>query len=75
MSLSTWALNTDKTVAVSRGGVYWMPIDENTPRNVKVLAIARHQAGIGQPATIHTHEIPLCNRRVSPLSLLSCVEA
>ena len=55
MSLSTWALNTDKTVAVSRGGVYWMPIDENTPRNVKVFAIARHQAGIGQPATIRTH--------------------
>ena len=34
----THRINTDKTAAVSNS-VYWLPIDDDTPRNVKILAI------------------------------------
>ncbi len=44
----------DNAVAVSTS-VYWLPIDENTPRNVKVLAIAREASGVAQQAQIPVH--------------------
>ncbi len=40
----------DNTVAVSTS-VYWLPIDDDTPRNVKVLAIRKNQ-GIAQITTL-----------------------
>ena len=45
----------DNTVAVSTS-VFWLPIDEDTPRNVKVLAISRDKSGIAQQAEIRTNE-------------------
>lgn len=56
MTLDAWKLNTAQTVAVSDAGVYWQPIDANTPRNVKVQAINRHGSGIAQYAEIRTDE-------------------
>ncbi len=55
----------DNTVAVSTS-VYWMPIDDDTPRNVKVLAISRELSGIAIQAEIrndnwwftHWHPLP-----------------
>jgi len=44
----------DNIVAVSVD-TYWMPIDEHTPRNVKVLAISKAQ-GIAQFAEIRNNE-------------------
>jgi hypothetical protein len=65
MSLDKWRLNSEKSVAVSTVA-YWLPIDENTPRNVKVLAINREQPGIAIQAEIrndnqwfsHGHPLP-----------------
>lgn len=51
----THHINRDGKVAVS-GDVYWLPIDASTPRNVKVLAIARESSGCLSVAEIHTHE-------------------
>ena len=45
----------DNEVAVSTT-VYWMPIDENTPRNVKVLAISRERCGVTQIAEVRNNE-------------------
>lgn len=58
-------LNADKTAAVSTD-VFWLPIDEHTPRNVKVFAIARSGAGIAQTTELrqdetwytHWHPVP-----------------
>ena len=49
-------LTHDGRVAVA-GDVYWLPIDANTPRNVKVLAISREKSGVLAVAEIHTVEI------------------
>jgi hypothetical protein len=38
-------VNETSKVAVSLN-TFWLPIDGNTPRNVKVLAIARRQSGV-----------------------------
>lgn len=46
----THKINTDAKVAVSTS-VYWLPIDADTPRNVKVLAINSH-CGIAQITTL-----------------------
>lgn len=56
MSLSAWRINAAQTVAVSDAGVYWQPIDADTPRNVKVQAINRRNSGIAQYAEIRTDE-------------------
>lgn len=54
----------DNEVAVSRE-IYWLPIDADTPRSVKVLAINKDQGGIAQFAELHhretwyTHWFPL----------------
>lgn len=45
----------DNAVAVSTL-VYWLPIDANTPRNVRVLAISREKSGIAQQAEIRDNE-------------------
>ncbi len=45
----------DNEVAVSRE-IFWLPIDENTPRSVKVLAINRAKCGIAQFAELHHSE-------------------
>lgn len=45
----------DNTVAVSTS-VYWLPIDGDTPRNVKVLAINKDDSGIAQQSFIKTDE-------------------
>lgn len=55
MSLEKWAINSTRTAVVSRD-VYWMPIDESTPRNVKVLAINRYECGVAQIAEIRNKE-------------------
>ncbi len=55
----------DNVVAVSTS-VYWIPIDDTTPRNVKVLAINQHQSGVAIQAEIrndddwfsHWHPLP-----------------
>lgn len=55
----------DNEVAVSRE-VHWLPIDKGTPRNVRVLAIAREKCGVAQFAEIrinntwytHWHPVP-----------------
>ena len=45
----------DNIVAVSTS-VYWLPIDENTPRNVKVLAIHKNESGVAQQTFIKPNE-------------------
>jgi hypothetical protein len=45
----------DNTVAVSTS-VYWLPIDADTPRNVKVLAINKDKSGVAIQAEIRTNE-------------------
>ena len=50
----THHLTHDGRVAV--GDTYWMPIDAHTPRNVKVLAIARERSGVLSVAEIRTSE-------------------
>ncbi len=45
----------DNVVAVSRE-IYWLPIDKDTPRNVKVQAINQERAGIAQYAEIRNNE-------------------
>lgn len=45
----------DNEVAVSTGA-YWVPIDEHTPRNVKVQAINRDWCGVAQYAEIRNNE-------------------
>jgi len=45
----------DNTVAVSTS-VYWMPINDDTPRNVKVLAINRKKSGVAIQAEIRNDE-------------------
>jgi len=45
----------DNTVAVS-DDVKWRKITADTPRGVKVWAIARHVAGIAQQAELKTNE-------------------
>ncbi len=55
VTLETWAFNAARTAVVSNE-VYWKPIDENTPRNCKVLAISRHRCGVAQFAEIHNDE-------------------
>jgi hypothetical protein len=50
----THHLNHDRTAAVA-ANTYWLPIDSNTPRNVKCLAIARESSGVAQQAEIPTH--------------------
>jgi len=44
----------DNAVAVA-ADTYWLPIDQHTPRNVKVLAISKAQ-GIAQFAEIRNDE-------------------
>jgi len=51
----TWAINTSKTAVVSTD-TFWLPIDEHTPRNCKVLAISKDKAGTLQVAEIRTNE-------------------
>ena len=48
-------LTHDGRVAVA-ADVFWLPIDANTPRNVKVLAIARESAGVLSVSEIRTNE-------------------
>jgi len=48
-------ITADGRAAVS-ADTYWLPIDDATPRNVKVLAIAKDLSGILSVAEIHTHE-------------------
>lgn len=50
-----YTLNTNHSVAVSTE-VFWMPIDKDTPRNTKVLAIARPTSGIVCIGTISNNE-------------------
>lgn len=45
----------DNTVAVSTT-MYWLPIDDDTPRNVKVLAINREKSGVAIQAEIRVGE-------------------
>ena len=45
----------DNVVAVSRE-IYWLPIDKDTPRSVKVLAINKEKCGVAQFAELHHHE-------------------
>ncbi len=45
----------DNEVAVSRE-IYWLPIDKDTPRSVKVLAINKERCGVAQFAELHHHE-------------------
>lgn len=45
----------DNEVAVSRG-VYWIPIDADTPRNVRCLVISRERCGVAQLGMVRTHE-------------------
>ncbi len=45
----------DNEVAVSKD-IFWLPIDADTPRNVKVQAISRARSGIAQYAEIRTNE-------------------
>lgn len=45
----------DNTVAVALND-YWLPIDKDTPRNVKVQAISREHGGIAQYAEIRNDE-------------------
>lgn len=60
----THKINTDAKVAVSTE-ICWLPIDKNTPRNCKVLAINKDGAGICQQSFIKpdeqwfTHWLPL----------------
>ena len=51
----THHLNHTRTAAVS-ADTFWLPIDANTPRNVKVLAIARERSGVMTVAELHTFE-------------------
>ena len=51
----THHINHDGKVAVA-ADVFWMPIDDTTPRNVKVLAISRERSGVLQVAEIRTVE-------------------
>lgn len=48
-------INHDRTAVVA-ADTFWLPIDDATPRNVKVLAIARESSGCLSVAEIHTHE-------------------
>lgn len=52
---STWSINITKTAVVSTD-TFWMPIDKDTPRNCKVLAISRRRCGVAQFAEIRTDE-------------------
>jgi hypothetical protein len=65
----THTLNTDKTAAVAQD-FYWLPIDKDTPRGVKLLLLGRggvaslghyhHKAGDTQ---FWTHWAPLPKRQ------------
>ena len=48
-------ITNDGRVAVA-ADVFWMPIDSQTPRNVKVLAISREKSGVLQVAEVRTNE-------------------
>ena len=54
--MSQHHINHDRSAAVA-ADVFWLPIDEATPRNVKVLAIAREKSGVLAVAEIHTIEV------------------
>lgn len=53
--MSPHHITNDGKVAVS-GTMFWLPIDDNTPRNCKVLAIARESSGVLSVAELHTPE-------------------
>ena len=57
-----YTLNTAKTVAVSTDA-YWIPIDENTPRGVKLQllgdgGVAIYSAYFGDPFWTHWCPLP-----------------
>ena len=60
------SINTDKTVAVATDN-YWEPIDQDTPRGVKVQLLGR--GGVAVYGELHhgnafwTHWAPLPKRR------------
>ena len=62
----THKLNTDKTVAVAEG-YYWMPMDENTPRHVKIQMLSMYGVAMygtwDGRNTFWTHWAPLPRRR------------
>ena len=63
----THQLNTEKNVAVAEG-YYWLPIDENTPRGVKVQLLNTGGVAVyGIYTEAHkgafTHWAPLPRRR------------
>lgn len=45
--------NTERSVAINRD-TKWIPIDEHTPRGVKLQVINRH-AGVAQYGVLHTN--------------------
>ena len=59
-------LNTNKTVAVSTE-VYWQPIDQDTPRGVKLQLLGRGGVAVyselHRGSTFWTHWAPLPKRR------------
>jgi len=55
MTLEKWSINATRTAVVSTD-TFWLPIDEATPRNCKVLAISKESCGVAQFAEIRNNE-------------------